>query len=604
VVYALLLSVAILAGVDVWLLHGRLIGAVAVRLAQLPAIRRVVQFRTARVACCETNCRLLAEVDGLSATPPDSNGLAIEIGRIRACNSDARIENLTLRDAAGNGLVTAAGATLGLAVPLAARIDGIALGSSPPLATVGSVDLHATLGDKQIAIDRTSANNIRAADDLLVIPSVSLSPTSVPRSPDPEIVVPLITVGGASSRLERRSDGSWKLPDAARVQALASPLQQAYTSLLANYAKIAPAVRAFAFWLVVVVTVIVIAAKLALTPASLWRRVISAAIAAGAGYLLYSLAVRNPLVYLAAGAAIAAALAIAIYGKSPNWYQRIEPAFADLVSPVSIGLALMLHAFVLAPLPGQPRRVTIARVQVGPTSAAVLASGLGNVTADIAGVDVDRIRLDLSLPGIQIDRVQANTASVATSPDALRSTVPQIVAEGIRVAKGSPPVGTVSLRGVAQSPLLVEQLRKFSFLPDAIRRPGNILHDLEPWRRAAFGMSGDRRARLARLCRPRGPHSHPLRRGHHGSRLRRCHRLERRGRHRRRPPHSPPLSARVIRADRRRQWTVQLESWNSWPNRSGARRGFRLPYRYAGVPYRHRKPAAIHRARRRAADSR
>jgi hypothetical protein len=70
VVYALVVSVAILAAADIWLLHGRLGGALAVRLAQLPVVRSVVQFRSARVACCETNCRLLAEVDGLSATPP------------------------------------------------------------------------------------------------------------------------------------------------------------------------------------------------------------------------------------------------------------------------------------------------------------------------------------------------------------------------------------------------------------------------------------------------------------------------------------------------------------------------------------------------------
>jgi hypothetical protein len=58
-----------------------------------------------------------------------------------------------------------------------------------------------------------------------------------------------------------------------------------------------------------------------------------------------------------------------------------------------------------------------------------------------------------------------------TSPDALRSTVPQILAEGIRIAKGSAPRGRVSLRGIAQSPLLAQQLGKFRFLPDAIRRP-------------------------------------------------------------------------------------------------------------------------------------
>ena len=47
------------------------------------------------------------------------------------------------------------------------RVDGIALGSNPPLATAGSVDLRTTLGDKEIAIDQTGANNIRVAADLL-----------------------------------------------------------------------------------------------------------------------------------------------------------------------------------------------------------------------------------------------------------------------------------------------------------------------------------------------------------------------------------------------------------------------------------------------------
>jgi hypothetical protein len=472
VVYALVLSVAVLSVVDVWLLHGRISGALAVRLAQLPAVRSVAQFRTARVACCETKCLLLTEVDGLSFTPPGSNGLGIDIGRVSTCNSEAKIDNFTLRDAAKRSLVSAAGVKLDLAaVPLDVKIDGIALGSNPSLATVGSADLRAELRDREIVIAGASANDIHAADDLLAIPNVSIARTSVPRTPDPEIVVPLVTVSGAAARLERRSDGSWKLPDAAQVQALASSLQEAYALLLANYAKIAPAVRAFAFWLVVVVTVAVIAGKLALTAAGLWLRVISAAIPAGAGYLLYLLAVRNPAVYLATGAAIAAGLVIAIYRKSPEWHQRMEPALVDLVSPVLIGLSLMVHAFALAPLPGQPRHVTIAQVLIGPTSASLLAAGVGSAAAEVAGVEVDRIRLDLALPGIQIDRVQANTSKVTTSPDALRSSVPQILAEGIRAGKGSAPRGSVSLRGVAQSPLLANQLDKFHFLPDTVRRP-------------------------------------------------------------------------------------------------------------------------------------
>ena len=186
VVYALVVSVAILAAVDVWLLHGRLAGALAVRLAQLPVVRSVVQFRSARVACCETNCQFVAEVDGLTATPPASNGLGLEIGRVRICNGDTQIENFTLRDAAKRSMVSAAGAKLGLAaIPLAVRLDGIALGSNPPLATVGNVDLRATLGDKEITIDHTAANNIRAADDLLVIPNVSIARVSVPRAGGP-----------------------------------------------------------------------------------------------------------------------------------------------------------------------------------------------------------------------------------------------------------------------------------------------------------------------------------------------------------------------------------------------------------------------------------
>ena len=129
VVYALVLSVVGLAGVDVWLLHGKLAGALVVRLAQLPAVRSVVQFRSARVACCETNCRLLAEVDGLIATPPASNGMGIEVGRVRVCNGDTRIENFTLRDGSKRSLVSAIGATAALAaIPLAVRLDGLALG--------------------------------------------------------------------------------------------------------------------------------------------------------------------------------------------------------------------------------------------------------------------------------------------------------------------------------------------------------------------------------------------------------------------------------------------------------------------------------------------
>jgi hypothetical protein len=269
------------------------------------------------------------------------------------------------------------------------------------------------------------------------------------------------------------------------VQALAFSLQEAYALSLANYAKIAPGIRAFAFWLIVVVTVVVIAAKLALTAAGLWLRVISAAITAGAGYLLYLLSVRNPVEYLATGGVIAAGLLIAIYRKSLERHQRMEPALVDLVSPVLIGLSLMLHAFALAPLPGQPRRVTIARVQIGPTSASLLAAGVGNAAADVAGVVADRIRLDLALPGVQIDRVQANASRVATSPDALRSSVPQIVVEGIRAGKGSAPGGTVSLRGVAQSPLLADQLVRFRFRYHSSPRARDFLYGLEPRRRVA-----------------------------------------------------------------------------------------------------------------------
>ena len=344
-------------------------------------------------------------------------------------------------------------------------------GSNPPLATVGSVDLRATLGDNEIAIERTSVDTIRAVDDLLVIPNVLIARTSVPRAAGPAIVVSLITVSGADARVERRSDGSWKLPDAAAVQVLASGLQEAYAVLLANYARIAPGVRGFAFWLVIVVTLAVIAGKLALTAAGLWQRVISAAIAAGAGYLLYLMPVRNPVLYLVAGGAIAAGLVIAIYRKSPEWHQRVEPAVIDLMSPVLIGLSLMLHAFALAPLPGQPGRVNIARVQIGPTNASLLAGGIGSAKADVAGVEVGGIIIDLGLPGILIDRVQANGSRVTTSPDALRSSVPQILAEGIRAGKGLAPRGRVSLRGVAQSPLLADQVRKFRFLPDALRQP-------------------------------------------------------------------------------------------------------------------------------------
>src|SRR5260370_35758864 len=44
----------------------------------------------------------------------------------------------------------------------------------------------------------------------------------------------------------------------------------------------------------------------------------------------------------------------------------------------------------------------------------------------------------------------------------------------MRVGKGSAPRGTVSLWGVAQSPLLANQLHKFRCLPDAIRRPAPV----------------------------------------------------------------------------------------------------------------------------------
>src|SRR5205814_121362 len=103
----------------------------------------------------------------------------------------------------------------------------------------GSVDLRATLADNEIAIERTSVDNI-SAGDLLVIPNVSIARTSVPRTAGPAVVVPLITVSGANVRVERRSDGSWQLPDAAAVQVLASGLQEAYAVLLANYARIVP----------------------------------------------------------------------------------------------------------------------------------------------------------------------------------------------------------------------------------------------------------------------------------------------------------------------------------------------------------------------------
>ena len=227
VVYALIVSVAILAAVDVWLLHGRLGGALVVRLAQLPAVRSIVQFRSARVACCETNCRFLAEVDGLTATPPASNGLSLEIGRVRLCNGDTQIENFTLRDAAKRSMVSVASAKLGLAaIPLAVRLDGIALGSNPPLATVGNVDLRTTLGDKEIAIDQTRRTTYRSPD-LLVIPNVDRARPCAAcrwsrdrRAPDHG--------SDTTARLERRSDGSWKLPDAAAVQALGSGLQEAY----------------------------------------------------------------------------------------------------------------------------------------------------------------------------------------------------------------------------------------------------------------------------------------------------------------------------------------------------------------------------------------
>ena len=463
---------ACLAVVDVWLLHGRVGGALAVRLAGLPAVRRVVQFRAARVARGESGCRLFAEAAGVSITPAGPNGVILEIERIRACNSDARFAGLTIRDASNETLVSSAEGRLDLAGgPLAARIEGFALGAKPVLATVGSMDLRATLGDKEIAIGQASATNLRAADDLLVVPYATVAHASVPRIPAPEVVIPLVTAGGAALRLERRADGSWKLPDAGAVRALASGLREVYSSLLAGYARAEAGVHAAAFWLVIIVTVAVAAKKLALTSADPMRRVISAAIPAAAGYLLYWLPVRNPVVYLAAGGAIAAGLVAAIYRHSPEWHQSVEPALVDLVSPMLIGLSLMIHAFALPPLPGEPRRVTIARVQTGPTRLSVLATPLGSAMAEVGGVDADRIVVDLALPGVRADRVQAGPGRVETSPDVLRGSVPLILAEGIRVEKGKPPAGTATLRGVAQSPLLLNQLQRFRFLADAIRHP-------------------------------------------------------------------------------------------------------------------------------------
>ena len=175
----------------------------------------------------------------MSVTPPGSNGLRIEIGRVRTCNSDAQIEDFALRDAARGSLISAGNTSLGLAAtPLAVRISGIALGANPPLATVGSVELRATMGDKEIAIDQSSATGIRAADDVLVIPNVSIAHLSLPRTPDPDIGVSLVTVGGTAARLERRPDGTWRLPDAAAARVLASGLQEAYALLLTNYARI------------------------------------------------------------------------------------------------------------------------------------------------------------------------------------------------------------------------------------------------------------------------------------------------------------------------------------------------------------------------------
>ena len=155
-----------------------------------------------------------------------------------------------------------------------------------------------------------------------MIPNVSIARVSVPRAGGPEIVVPLITVSSTTARLERRSDGSWKLPDAAAVQALASGLQEAYASVLANYAKIVPGVRGFAFWLVVGVTLVVIAAKLALTAAVLVATGDSAAYRGWRRLPAVLLPVRNPVVYLAAGAAIAAGLVSRSIANLPEWHQR------------------------------------------------------------------------------------------------------------------------------------------------------------------------------------------------------------------------------------------------------------------------------------------
>jgi len=393
-VYAIVLLCAIVAGIDFGLLHGRIAGGVAVALARMPAVRRVAQFQTARLAYREGGCRFFAEAAGISVTPPESNGLRVELGRVRLCNSAGQAERFVLRNAAGMILLSAESAGAEVArVPAAVKIGGIAAGSNPPLVTVRGVDLNAVVSEKTVVLERISATGVRVGDDLLAIPGVSVPALTLPRTDQPEITIPLIAVAGAdaapgtsagrnlaAARCRRRTRA--RLQPAGRVQydvgrlrqdrafhpcvrVLAGARRHAHRGGWQAGADGRPAVAACDFRAL--------------------RRL--------PGTCCTGSRCREPFAYLAAGGAIAGGLAIFMYRHTPEWHQRWEPAVVDVTGARHDRPLARVHAFTLAPLPGQPRRVAVARVEIGPVGAALAADGLGSAAVRIEGAQVETGRL-------------------------------------------------------------------------------------------------------------------------------------------------------------------------------------------------------------------
>ena len=469
--YVLLLAVAGLAAIDILALHCRVGGAVVTWIVRRSVPRDVLQFQDARFACCQAQCGLSAELTGVRAALPQLPAAVTSVKRAQFCSaSGLDLEGLVTHGPRQPDLFSAARIHVNLAVPaVQTHIDRISVGGNPPLAAVGAVDFNVAIDDKRIAVTGTDARGIQVAGDTLTVRNVSVPEVAIPRATHPEIGVPRVTVGASAVHLERRRDGTWSLPALAGVQATAADFQDLYHAGMTSYSALGPQLHSLALWLLVIALAITAAAKLALTDAAWPARALSAAVTLGIGCLAYFAG--SPVVGVCLIVGGAAAMYFTIYRKAPEWHRRLEPLAADLIGPALIVLALAFYAFAVPPLPGVPARAAVAHTSLGAVRVALRDEGLGSADVSVAGITADGISATTAPASVALDRLEIADTSVATNPELVRAHVPQTEVSSVRYQAGSAPAGLVSLRGVAESPLLQKTVRKIGYLPDSIRHP-------------------------------------------------------------------------------------------------------------------------------------